>query len=209
MHCQPRKSGYDESVHIFFPWGAAVYAFLIPLLLGFALDWASAFTSIYSRRWGPRRGQQVSTVLRNLLGIPIWAVGLGMAVLAGSPALFTPNLLSQALAWLLLAAGAALILLSLVRLGRRAAAPALEDGLEQSGLYAHLRHPLYAGVILEFAGTALLRPSQAVALACVLGLGWVVIQARLEELDLLQRIPAYREYMRRVPRFFPRLGRRG
>ena len=42
-------------------------------------------------------------------------------------------------------------------------------------------------------------------LAVSLGVGWVLIQARLEELDLLQRMPAYREYMQRVPRFLPRL----
>jgi protein-S-isoprenylcysteine O-methyltransferase Ste14 len=35
--------------------------------------------------------------------------------------------------------------------------------------------------------------------------GWLIAQARLEELDLVKRLPAYREYMEQVPRFVPRL----
>lgn len=57
---------------------------------------------------------------------------------------------------------------------------------------------------LEFFGLLIIRPTQVIALACVLGIIWVLIQTRLEELDLLQRLPVYREYMRRVPRFVPR-----
>lgn len=54
-------------------------------------------------------------------------------------------------------------------------------------------------------GLALLRPASTVALACAIGAGWLVVQALLEELDLVQRLPEYREYMKQVPRFIPRL----
>jgi protein-S-isoprenylcysteine O-methyltransferase Ste14 len=47
--------------------------------------------------------------------------------------------------------------------------------------------------------------TQVVVLDCALGIGWIFVQARLEELDLLQRMPAYQEYMNRVPRFLPHL----
>jgi protein-S-isoprenylcysteine O-methyltransferase Ste14 len=93
-------------------------------------------------------------------------------------------------------------------LGWRAAMPSVRDTLEVRGLYAHVRHPMYGSMLLEFVGLALLNPTLAVALACALGIGWVVLQVRLEELDLLQRLPAYREYMERVPRFVPHLSRR-
>lgn len=96
-----------------------MYRFLIPLLIGFAFNWASAFTDFYSKRWGQRAGRLSSFVLRNILGIPVWVYGLALA-------------------------------------------------------------------------------------ACVLGWGYVFVQARLEEIVLLQRIPEYREYMLQVPRFFPR-----
>ena len=55
-----------------------MYVFLIPLLLGFALNSASAFTAAYSRRWGEWRGQLASVLLRDVLGIPMWVVGLAL-----------------------------------------------------------------------------------------------------------------------------------
>jgi protein-S-isoprenylcysteine O-methyltransferase Ste14 len=184
-------------------------AFLIPLLAGFVFDAASAFTAAFCRRWGERRGQLVTAVLRNVLGIPLWVIGLGLAVRAPSPALFAPGAPLEAVGWLLLALGGVVQLLALAALRRRAAVPSLRDTLVQHGPYAHLRHPIYAGLLLEFAAILLVRPSQTVGLASALGIGWVMLQAKLEELDLLERLPPYREYMTRVPRFVPRLRRRG
>lgn len=73
-----------------------------------------------------------------------------------------------------------------------------------SGVFKHIRHPTFSGLLLDFIGLLLMRPTLPVLLVCVLGFGFVIIQARLEEMDLVERIPAYREYMKRVPRFFPR-----
>jgi protein-S-isoprenylcysteine O-methyltransferase Ste14 len=185
-----------------------MYVFLIPLLLGFALNSASTFTAAYSRRWGERRGQLASVLLRDVFGMPVWAVGLALAMRTPSPMLFTSGPVTEALGWLLTAAGSCVILWALLPLGWRAVMPSVRDTLVIRGLYAHVRHPLYCGVLLEFVGLALLNPTQAVVLACALGIGWIVLQARLEELDLLQRMPAYREYMERVPRFVPHLSRR-
>jgi len=182
-----------------------VSAFLIPLLAGFGFDAASAFTAAYCRRWGARRGQLVTAILRNVLGIPLWVIGLGFAVRAPSPALFTPDLHLLTAAWLLLALGSAVQMMALVVLRRRAAAPSTRDTLARHGLYAHLRHPIYAGLLLEFPALVLVKPTQTVAIACALGVAWVFLQAKLEELDLLQRLPPYREYMAEVPRFLPRL----
>lgn len=184
-------------------------AFLIPLLAGFAFNAASAFTTAFCRRWGERRGQLVTAVLRNVLGIPLWVIGLALAVRGSSPALFTSNAPLEAVGWLLLALGGVVQLLALGALRRRAALPSVRDTLVQHGPYAHLRHPIYAGLLLEFTALVLVKPSQTVGLASALGIGWVLLQAGLEELDLLQRLPPYREYMSQVPRFVPRLRRRG
>ncbi len=184
--------------------------FLIPLVLGFALDAASAFTTAFSRRWGARHGQRASVVLRNFLGIPLWVVGLGLAVRTRSPIVFNSTTMVEVLGWLLLAGGSAIQILALFALRWRAAAPSTRDTLVEHGPYAHIRHPIYAGLLLEFAGLVLVRPTQVAGLACLVGVAWVHIQARCEEVDLLQRLPAYREYMKRVPRFLPRIwaGRR-
>jgi len=167
-----------------------VYRFLLPLLLGFASDWASAFTTAYSRRWGERRGQALTFVLRMISGIPLWFIG----ILFG---------------WVLVVAGCVPMILGLLALRFSTALPALGDALVERGIYARIRHPIYAGMLLEFPGLALLHPKPTALLACVLGLGWVYGQARLEERDLIQRIPAYRDYMQHVPRFLPRLPAKG
>jgi len=181
--------------------------FLIPLLLGFALNGASAFTAAYSRRWGERAGQWVSLLLRNVVGVPLWVIGLGLAVRTPSPTLLTTTPMTGAWGWLMITAGCLIILLALVSLRAPAFMPSTQDTLVRRGLYAHVRHPIYGGVLLEFTGIAMLIPTQAVMVACTLGIGWVFIQARLEELDLLQRMPTYREYMQHVPRFIPRPSR--
>ena len=182
-----------------------MYTFLIPLLLGFALNSASAFTATYSRHWGERGGRLTSSILRNVLGIPVWVIGLVLALRTPSPRLFTSSMITGTLGWLVIVAGSVTISFSLLALGWRAAMPSVRDALVVHGLYAHLRHPIYSGMLLEFAGLLLLSPTLAVVVACVLGVGWTLVQARLEEMDLVERLPAYREYMKRVPRFVPRL----
>ncbi len=179
--------------------------FLVPLVVGFAFDAASAFTTAFSRRWGERRGSQVTFVLRNVLGIQLWVVGLALAVRTSSPALFAVASPSATLGWLLLVGGSAIQILALLALRARAAAPSTRDTLVHSGPYARVRHPIYAGLLLQFTALVLLRPTLATAVACALGAGWIPVQARLEEVDLLQRMPAYREYMTLVPRFLPRI----
>jgi protein-S-isoprenylcysteine O-methyltransferase Ste14 len=131
-------------------------------------------------------------------------IGLGLAVRTPSPALFHGTLLAEVVGWLLLAAGSGIQLLALFALRSRAAMPSTRDTLVQRGPYAHIRHPIYAGLLLQFAGVVLLRPTRAATLACAIRFAWVHTQARCEEMDLLQRLPAYREYMKRVPRFLLR-----
>lgn len=183
--------------------------FLILLIAGFACNAASAFTAAFCRRWGEGRGRLLTGVLRNVLGIPVWFVGLVLAVRTPSPVLFPRTMAATALAWLFLLAGSAVQLLALAALRTRAALPSTRDTLVDRGPYAHLRHPIYAGLLLQFAGIVLVRPTRASALACGLGALWAVLQAKLEEMDLAQRLPAYRAYMTRVPRFLPRPRRGG
>lgn len=178
-------------------------AFLIPLILGFASNLASAFTSTYSRRWGQKCGSMITVILRNVLGIPVWACGLAWAASIQSPALFAVTKWSQALGWMFIILGASIVIIALRTIRLRAAAPAIDDKLAQNGIYAHVRNPIHTGTIFEFLGIILIIPSQAVALACIIGIGWVLLQTRLDEYDLLQRMPDYGEYMKRVPRYFP------
>ena len=83
--------------------------------------------------------------------------------------------------------------------------PTAAAHLVSSGIYAHLRHPIYAGWLLGAFGLPLIFGS-------VLGLGVAMVllvsydlRTREEEKHLLQRYPEYRAYMARVRRFVPGL----
>jgi protein-S-isoprenylcysteine O-methyltransferase Ste14 len=181
-----------------------VYGFLIPLLVGFALAGASAFTAAYSQRWGERGGQLATSILRNFLGIPLWLFGFILAWLAPAPLLLSLSEALKILGWLLFAAGLVSVIWGHLQLEWRTHMPSVQDKLVHHGLYARVRHPIYSGMMLVFVGMALLPPTATVVVACALGFLWLMVQARLEELDLVQRLPAYREYMEQVPRFVPR-----
>ena len=182
-----------------------MYGFLVPLLVGFGFNLASTFTTAHSRRWGERAGRRLTFALRVLLGMPLWILGLILAIRASSAPLLGPYPALEILAWFLVAAGVFPMTLGLAALGSVAAMPSVRSPLIHLGAYAHVRHPIYAGMLLEFLGIGLQRTSPEALLACSLGLAWIVAQARLEERDLLERLPSYRDYLARVPAFFPRI----
>jgi protein-S-isoprenylcysteine O-methyltransferase Ste14 len=186
-----------------------MYFFLIPLLLGFAIAGASAFTAAYSRWWGEKGGALATSILRNLVGIPLWMVGFMLAWVQPATMIFNPGWAIKVPGWILLAVGMIPVIWGHLALGWRTHFPSIRDTLVRDGLYGQLRHPIYAGGLLEFVGLALLKPTSTVVLACALGFIWLIIEARLEEIDLVLRLPAYRQYMKEVPRFIPRLQRRG
>ena len=181
-----------------------MYLFLLPLVLGFASNSAGTFTAVFSHRWSEQRGSIVSVILRDVLGIPVWGFGFFLASNTSAPVLFAASLIIDLLGWLMVALGGVIILLALVTIRVKAVMPSTRDRLVQKGLYAHMRHPIHSGTILEFLGLFLLMPNWPVTVACALGVVWIFVQTWLEEMDLLQRLPDYREYMERVPRFLPR-----
>lgn len=180
-----------------------MYRFLLPLLTGFVLAGASAFTAAYSRRWGERGGRMVTSLLRNMLGIPLYFYGLVLAWKTSASLLFASGAISQGLGWILIAAGTLPVIIGHLQLGWRTHMPAVGDPLMSRGLYTYVRHPIYAGGLLVFIGLALLQPTAPWLLACALSCGFFTVMGSLEEIDLLQRMPEYREYMERVPRFIP------
>ena len=182
-----------------------MFYFLLPLSIGFVCNLGSAFTAVFSQRWGERRGSMISVLLRNILGIPVWAIGFFLAVLTSSPKLFTPTLVTTLLGWLLIVIGGVIILTALFTIRFRSIKPSIQDSLAESGIYARVRHPIHTGTLLEFIGLVIVIPTLTVAVACGVGVAWVFVQTWFEEVDLLQRMENYREYKNAVPRFFPRI----
>jgi protein-S-isoprenylcysteine O-methyltransferase Ste14 len=72
------------------------------------------------------------------------------------------------------------------------------------GIYARVRHPRYVGSFLAILGACLLAGKPAMWLAAGVWLILILIAIAFEEHELRSRFgPAYQEYCRRVPRFFP------
>jgi protein-S-isoprenylcysteine O-methyltransferase Ste14 len=140
------------------------------------------------------------TLMLWLCTLPLWRSRVALVsavVLSLSGAL-------KILGWLLLAAGSVPVIWGHLQLGWRTHMPSVRDTLVRHGLYVRVCHPIYSGMMLVFVGLTLLRPTATVVLACALGSLWLIVQVRLGELDLVQRLRTYREYMEQVPRFVPR-----
>ena len=75
--------------------------------------------------------------------------------------------------------------------------------LVQGGIYGHVRHPLYAGLVVGALGWALFAASLlALAFSAALAV-FLDLKARREEAWLRERYPLYVHYARRVRRFVP------
>jgi protein-S-isoprenylcysteine O-methyltransferase Ste14 len=100
----------------------------------------------------------------------------------------------------LTALGAALVAWSARELGTSLTPfpkPLPRGKLIETGPFRLLRHPIYVGGTLFFAGLSLAFSAWGLALTALLALFWVA-KARLEERHLLERFPEYAEYRRRT-----------
>jgi len=80
------------------------------------------------------------------------------------------------------------------------------ETLATSGPYAYTRNPLYLGSTLMGIGFALAARSWWVGIALILMFFAIYLPViRDEEAFLQQRFPEFEEYVRRVPRIFPRI----
>lgn len=82
--------------------------------------------------------------------------------------------------------------------------------LVTSGLFAHVRNPIFTGMAAVMMGLALMVPSVLAMLAALALITAVQIQVRVVEEPYLMRVHggSYSEYAARAGRFLPRLGRR-
>jgi protein-S-isoprenylcysteine O-methyltransferase Ste14 len=104
----------------------------------------------------------------------------------------------------LLAAGLALVSWGVRSLGR-SLTPGTEPlpgaPLVTSGAYAHVRHPIYGGIVLALTGYTLAWSNWTLALLVgLLARGYFGGKAKAEERWLVRRYPSYEAYMRQVPR---------
>jgi protein-S-isoprenylcysteine O-methyltransferase Ste14 len=104
------------------------------------------------------------------------------------------------LGYALAALGIALVAWASVTMGRSLSpfpVPSQHAELVDGGPYRLLRHPIYVGGALFFAGLSLVFSLYGLLLTGVLALFWVG-KARLEERLLSERFPEYAAYRRRT-----------
>ena len=89
--------------------------------------------------------------------------------------------------------------------GSRTIFPEPPEGavLIQTGIYRHLRHPLYLSVILLAVAWGCWRHSFWCLLASAVLAGFLAAKSRGEERRLCRRFPGYPAYQRRTARFLP------
>lgn len=75
--------------------------------------------------------------------------------------------------------------------------PAPDAQLVQGGPFRFLRHPIYVGGTLVFAGVSVAVSAWGLIGTSALGLFWIA-KARHEERLLLERYPEYADYRRRT-----------
>ena len=143
-------------------------------------------------------------------GLTAWTCG-GAALWVFRHSLLTTSRPS----WFAVAPGVALIAVEgylLVRVERALGSRRLVGHAELTGtgemfsgdLYAHMRHPRYAGMFCALLGAALLAGTPLLWIILALWCPFALLVIRLEELELAARFGAsYEEYRRRVPAFLP------
>jgi len=117
-----------------------------------------------------------------------------------------------ALRWAAVGVGFVCLALSIdcwLRMGndwRMAVTPDQQTALVTTGLYSHVRHPIYALSILLMLCTVVVAPSAPVAVMAVIHIVLMIVKARNEERFLSERHGvSYRRYLERTGRFVPRL----
>lgn len=110
------------------------------------------------------------------------------------------------LGFILIAVGLVLVFAGVFNLGRNLTpfvCPKAQATLVTGGAYRLVRHPIYSGLIFSAGGFALVVQGWLTIGFTLLLVALLDRKSRREEILLLQQIPGYAEYRRRVKRLIP------
>jgi protein-S-isoprenylcysteine O-methyltransferase Ste14 len=176
---------------------AAIHSgLLMPLLLGF--EELAIVVLLWFQR--PNRAPQSGGRQHLIAHLLAWG-GIGLPLLL-RPWGVAPFPLAT-IGSVLQLTGSLLALVAALTLGRRFGIVAANRGLQTSGLYRLVRHPIYLAYLISNGGFVLAYPHMSNVAVLVL---WVVVQAwrALMEERVLMTDAAYRAYTKRVRyRFVP------
>jgi protein-S-isoprenylcysteine O-methyltransferase Ste14 len=133
---------------------------------------------------------------------------LGMRDLPGALAEGASRTPELVIGLTVMAIGGLVILLGVVELRANLSVlprPRQGSALVESGIYARIRHPMYAGLVEMSLGWAAVTSSGTVFVACLVLAVVLDLKARREEAWLTENFAAYSAYRRRTRRFIPYL----
>ena len=168
-----------------------------------SIGFASAIAIVYVIRRPPLRG-------RHDIGAVVVAMYASFVLLALRPLLQLMAIelahlpvWSLVMANVLVAAGAAFSIYSLLYLRLNFSILPEARGLTTSGPYRIVRHPVYLGEILGAIGLTLALPSLLSLVVLVSFVGAQLIRTRMEERVLSAQLAGYAAYAQRTPRLLP------
>jgi protein-S-isoprenylcysteine O-methyltransferase Ste14 len=151
------------------------------------------------------------------LGFAVVIVAFGLLPIGSLLGLVPPiawldRPVAHALGALLVAAGTAITVLAQLHMGEswRIGVDSTEvTALVRRGLFAHVRNPIYTGMLCAALGFVLLTPSQLAVATWLLMAAAIELQVRVVEEPYLLRThgQAYEDWARAVGRFVPGVGR--
>jgi protein-S-isoprenylcysteine O-methyltransferase Ste14 len=153
--------------------------------------------------------------------ILLWIILPWLALTRSQPPLAVPEFALSvpayaALRWVAAVCGLMCLALTArcwMRMGsdwRMAVSETQQSALITDGLFARVRHPIYALSMLLMLCSAVIVPTAPMLVVAIVHIGLMNLKARNEERHL-QKVhgAAYDDYLRRTGRFFPRLALRG
>jgi len=81
--------------------------------------------------------------------------------------------------------------------------PRKGGAIVREGIYRHVRHPMYGGIILAVTGASLLFLTPLTIPLVLVIIGFFYVKSSHEERRLIERYPDYAEHRRTTKRFFP------
>ncbi len=175
------------------------------LWLAWLIYWAMAARGVKETRWQESSGSRASHY------VPLVLAGLCYMAPDGLPSILHERFLPQSLTLTLIglavvAAGLAYSAWARAHLGRNwSATVTVKEGHEliRSGPYAHVRHPIYSGIILAFVGMALVYGEWRGVAAIVLVFVAFAIKGRIEDRRMSETFAAFDDYRRNTKALIP------
>ena len=169
---------------------------LLAMWLGWLVYWAAAARGAKATQWRePLRANWLHYALA-------WIGTIVLVVPRATPALLAlpflpPSTIGAGVGVLLTAIGLGIAIAARITLaGNWSAAVEIKEAhaLIRSGLYRHVRHPIYSGLLLAVLGSAIALDRWGALLGFVLIFASLLLKSRHEETRLRQVLPEYAAY---------------